>query len=80
MTSKTRDLQIAAWLSEALIKQHGFIGLRDSMKLLTGLQLNFWDTFHPEIDEGDMEGRANAIAWFETQAAQSHHDSSLYRG
>ena len=71
LTSKTRDLQIAAWLSEALVKQYGFAGLRDSMKLLTGLQVNFWDTLHPEIDEGDMEGRANAIAWFETQAAQS---------
>jgi len=70
LTTKTRDLQIAAWLSEALIKQHGFAGLRDSMTLLTGLQVNFWDTLHPEIDEGDMEGRANAIAWFETQAAQ----------
>lgn len=70
LTSKTRDLQIAAWLSESLIKQYGFAGLRDSMKLLTGLQVNFWDTLHPEVDEGDMEGRANAIAWFETQAAQ----------
>jgi len=70
LTTKTRDLQIAAWLSEALIKQHGFAGLRDSMTLLKGLQVNFWDTLHPEIDEGDMEGRANAIAWFETQAAQ----------
>ena len=68
LTSRTKDLQIAAWLSEALLKQHGFVGLRDSMKLLTGLQANFWDALHPEIDEGDMEGRANAIAWFETQA------------
>jgi len=71
LTSATRDLQIAAWLSEALIRQYGFAGLRDSMKLLTGLQVNFWDTLHPEVDEGDMEGRANAIAWFETQASQS---------
>jgi len=71
LTSKTRDLQIAAWLSEALTRQYGFAGLRDSMKLLTGLQVNFWDTLHPEIDEGDMEGRANAIAWFEAQASQT---------
>src|SRR5689334_593078 len=67
ITSQSKDLQIAAWLSESLVKIHGFPGLRDSIKLLTGLQENFWDTLHPEIDEGDMEGRANAISWFETQ-------------
>jgi type VI secretion system protein ImpA len=71
LTTRTRDLQIAAWLSDALIKQYGFVGLRDSMKLLSGLQMNFWDTLHPEVDEGDMEGRANAIAWFEAQASDS---------
>ena len=69
LTSQTKDLQIAAWLSEALIKQHGFAGLRDSMKMLSGFQQNFWETLHPEIDEGDMEGRANAISWFESQGA-----------
>ena len=34
---------------------------------MTGLQENFWDTLHPEVDEGDMEGRANAISWMDTQ-------------
>lgn len=66
---ETKDLQIAAWLSEALVKEHGFVGLRDSLKLVIGLQENFWETLHPEIDEGDMEGRANAVAWMEAQLA-----------
>lgn len=65
----TKDLQIAAWLSEALMREHGFVGLRDSLRLLVGIQENFWETLHPEIDEGDMEGRANALAWLEQQAA-----------
>jgi len=71
LTSRSKDLQIGAWLSEALMKQHSFVGLRDSLKLLSGLQENFWDTVYPEIDEGDMSGRANAIAWFDTQASLS---------
>lgn len=65
----TKDLQIAAWLSEALVKEHGFVGLRDCLKLVTGFQEYFWETLHPEIDEGDMEGRANAIAWMEEQSS-----------
>jgi len=69
LAAQTKDLQIAAWLSEALVKEHGFTGLRDSLKLMSGLQDKFWETLFPEIDEGDMEGRANAVAWMNTQVA-----------
>jgi type VI secretion system protein ImpA len=69
LTSQSKDLQIAAWLTEALVNRDGFVGLRDGLRLLSKLQENFWDTLHPEIDEGDMEGRANAISWIESQAA-----------
>ncbi len=65
----TKDLQIAAWLSEALVKEYGFAGLRDSLKLMSGLQDKFWETLHPELDEGDMEGRANAVSVMDKQAA-----------
>ncbi len=66
LTSQSKDLQIAAYLSEGLSSVHGFAGLRDSLKLMSGLQETFWETLHPEVDEGDMEGRANAISWLET--------------
>lgn len=66
---QTKDLQIAVWLSEALVKEHGFAGLRDGLKLLNGLQETFWETLFPEIDEGDMEGRANAIEWMDAQVS-----------
>jgi len=69
LAKQTKDLQVAAWLSESLVYEHGFAGLRDSLKLLIGLQENFWETLYPEIDEGDMEGRANAIEWMEAQTA-----------
>lgn len=69
LTSKTKDLQVAAWVTEALVSVHGFAGLRDGLKILGGLQANFWDTLFPEIDEGDMESRANAIGWVDAQVA-----------
>ena len=69
LTSETKDLQISVWLAEALTSENGFVGLRDSLILLRRLQENFWETLHPEIDEGDMEGRANAIEWMESQTA-----------
>jgi type VI secretion system protein ImpA len=69
LSSQTKDLQICVWLTEALTKQYGFAGLRDSIILIRGIEENFWDTFFPEIDEGDMEGRANAIEWLDTQVS-----------
>ncbi|MDM7920739.1 MAG: type VI secretion system protein TssA [Pyrinomonadaceae bacterium] len=66
LQSQTKDLQIAVWLCEALMKEHGFVGLRDSLDLLIGLHDRYWETVHPEIDEGDMEGRANAVSWFDS--------------
>ena len=69
LTSRAKDLQIAAWLSESLVMRHGFVGLRDALRLMAEMQDNFWDTLHPEIDEGDMEGRANAISWMDAQCA-----------
>jgi type VI secretion system protein ImpA len=62
LKTMTKDLQIAAWLTEGLVSQHGFVGLRDGLKVIRGLHENFWDTVFPEIDEGDdMEARANSL-------------------
>lgn len=62
LSTKTKDIQIASWLTDSLIKTYGWVGFRDALKLMSGLQDRFWDTLHPEIDEGDMEGRANAVS------------------
>src|SRR5688572_29017618 len=80
LTERTKDLQIGAWLTESLIREHGFPGLRDSMKLLTALQDTFWETVHPEVDEGDMEGRGNAIEWFDVQGAESIKTTAITAG
>ncbi|MGB7069395.1 MAG: type VI secretion system protein TssA [Pyrinomonadaceae bacterium] len=77
LLNQTKDLQIAAWLSEALTKQFGFAGLRDGLKLMSGLQETFWDTLYPEMDEGDMEARANAIAWLDKEASEAARRSAI---
>ena len=80
LTTLSKDLQIAAWLSEALIKMHGFAGLRDSVKLMTGLHENFWDGAFPVVEDNDQEGRANAVSWLESNAAQSVRDVAITAG
>ena len=57
LATRTKDLQIASWLTEALAKLHGFAGLRDGLTVLGAIQARFWDTYYPEIDDGDVESR-----------------------
>jgi len=80
LTSQTKDLQIAGYLTEALVKQYQFVGLRDSLKLMSGLQEHFWETLFPEIDEGDMEGRANAVAFMDTQTSYAIKEAKITQG
>ncbi len=67
LAKRTKDLQVCAWLAESLTKLHGFAGLRDGLRLMRGLHEQFWESVYPEIDEGDLEGRANALSWMDGQ-------------
>ena len=37
LASQSKDLMLAAWLTEALVHQYGFAGFRDGIKLINGL-------------------------------------------
>lgn len=62
LQSQGKDLEIAAWLVEALLRQDGFAGLRDGMKVITGLVTTFWESCFPELDEDGVEGKVSAVA------------------
>ncbi len=57
LKTRSKDLQIAAWVAEAAGHVHGAVGLRDGLRLVLGLQEAYWETLHPEA--GDMELRAS---------------------
>lgn len=80
LTTTSKDLQIAVWLGEALTRNHGFAGLRDSLKILAKLQETFWDTIFPEVEEGDQEARANALAWADKEFATSAQFAAITGG
>jgi type VI secretion system protein ImpA len=63
LSKKTKDLQIAAWLTEALLVQDRIPGLTQGLGLLRGLIENFWDTLYPEVEDGDLEMRSGPIEW-----------------
>ena len=63
LSTKSKDLQLAAWLTEAVMFRDHVAGLREGLDLLRGFMETFWDTLYPEIDDGDLEFRAGPLAW-----------------
>ncbi len=63
LSKESKDLQVAAWLMEALVKQYGFAGLRDGLKLFRELHGQYWETLYPELEEDDLESRAAPAEW-----------------
>jgi type VI secretion system protein ImpA len=63
LSTKSKDLQLVAWLTEAILFRDHIAGLREGLDLLRGFMQTFWDTLYPEIDEGDLEFRAGPLAW-----------------
>ena len=58
---QSKDLEIAAWLTEALIREDGFAGLKEGFTLINGLIHNFWDGLYPLPDEDGISTRVAVL-------------------
>lgn len=70
LTEHTKDLEIASWYTEALIRQYGFQGLRDGFKLIKGLIENYWDDIYPLPDEDGVETRVASLTGLNGEGAE----------
>lgn len=59
--TRTKDVEIAAWLIEALSRLEGFVGLEQGFTLARGLLERYWPEVH-SIDEDDAAGRIAPLA------------------
>lgn len=63
LCSTSKDLMLAARLTESLTKQAGYGGMRDGFRLLRRMVDECWDRVHPIIEDNDLEPRASAFNW-----------------
>lgn len=69
LTRLSKDLQAAAWLTEALVARHGLDGARDGFALTAGLLEQYWDSLYPELEGDDSEERASRLVWLDKNIA-----------
>jgi type VI secretion system protein ImpA len=61
LAETTKDLEVAAWLTEALVRSHGFAGLAAGAQLMAGLAEQYWDGLFPLPDDYGMETRVTPV-------------------
>ena len=63
LATTSKDLQLAAWLTEALLATEHYAGLCQGLTLCNTLLASFWETIYPLIEDGDRELRAKPLSW-----------------
>lgn len=62
LSSQSKDIEIACWLTECLTRKQGLGGLADGVAVVVGLIERFWDAgLFPSAEEDDPEGRLIAV-------------------
>jgi len=71
LSRRSKDLQIAAWLTEALTMTQGFNGVETGMNLLAGLLGTFWEEIFPRIEDDDYDYRVAPFEFLNEKLSSS---------
>jgi type VI secretion system protein ImpA len=85
LESQSKDLEVAAWYTEALLRHHGFDGLAAGITVMHGLVDRFWDSLYPRPDEDGLETTVAGVAGLngvggDGTLAQPIRKVALFRG
>ncbi|WP_027720875.1 type VI secretion system protein TssA [Maridesulfovibrio zosterae] len=69
LATSSKDLQIAAWLTEASFCLYGAKGLYDGLNLILEMTKTFWDSVHP-LPDGDIDKRTAPFLWMNAVLAE----------
>jgi len=70
LQNQAKDLEIASWYTEALIRRYGYQGLRDGFQLIKGLIELYWNDLYPLPDEDGIETRVACLTGLNGEGAE----------
>ena len=79
LTEKTKDLEVAAWLTEAYVRSHGLSGLAACSQLIAGLVTRYWDDVFPLPDEYGTETRVAPVTGLNGQGGGGSLMAPLFK-
>ncbi|VWC49384.1 type VI secretion system protein TssA [Burkholderia lata] len=63
LSTRSKDLTIAAWLGEAWLNRHGLLALPQCLRLVVELCERYWGELYPLPRDGDLGFRAAPLTW-----------------
>lgn len=55
LAEQSKDLEVATWITEALLNKEGFPGFAEGLNLVAGLLETYWDKLYPRFDEDEFD-------------------------
>ena len=62
LTQRSKDLEIAGWLAEALLRSDGLRGLIAGLEAMRGLVDQYWEDLYPLADEDGIETKVAPVS------------------
>jgi len=59
LSTESKDYEVAAWLCEALVREKGFAGLRDGLRLAREMAERYWESLYPRPYDGEIAPRVS---------------------
>lgn len=70
LKTQSKDLEVASWYTEALIRRFGFQGLRDGFIVIRQMLEQYWDDMYPLPDEDGIETRVLPLTGLNGEGAE----------
>lgn len=78
LRTQGKDLQLAAWLCESQVHEHGLGALAPCLLLAHTLCERYATALHPQLENDDTEARANILRWLDQKLAPTLRQSPLF--
>lgn len=80
LRSRSKDFEVACWMTEALVRVDGLPGLADGAALITGLCGQYWESGFPALDSEDgLEDRGITLGGLAGENADGTLMASIRR-
>jgi len=79
LSEQAKDLEVAAWLTEALVRSNGLAGLAAGAEILGGLSERYWDVLYPMPDEDGIETRVAPVTGLNGEGGDGTLSQPLFK-